>query len=154
MFTQPFIRAQIKENSKAPRHWPLCGEFIGDQWIPRINGQKRGKCFHSMTSSCITLRSEHSGRHLATFWNKISWVKIMVILFKVCSKRLFENIFLSRFQHLGHWHQIHYLNQWWQKMHCAKSGGKVHDCSLEENRQNTFHDDVIKWKHLPRYRSP
>ena len=22
-----FIRAQIKENIKAPRHWPLCGEF-------------------------------------------------------------------------------------------------------------------------------
>ena len=25
VFTQPFIRAQIKENIKAPRHWPLCG---------------------------------------------------------------------------------------------------------------------------------
>ena len=24
---------------KAPRHWPLCGEFIGDQWIPCTNGQ-------------------------------------------------------------------------------------------------------------------
>ena len=23
MFTQPFIRAQIKENIKAPRHWPF-----------------------------------------------------------------------------------------------------------------------------------
>ena len=23
----PFIQAQIKENIKAPRHWPLCGEF-------------------------------------------------------------------------------------------------------------------------------
>ena len=27
MFTQPFIQAQIKENIKAPRHWPLCGEI-------------------------------------------------------------------------------------------------------------------------------
>ena len=27
MFTQPFIQAQISENIKAPRHWPLCGEF-------------------------------------------------------------------------------------------------------------------------------
>ena len=27
LFTQPFIQAQIKENIKAPRHWPLCGEF-------------------------------------------------------------------------------------------------------------------------------
>ena len=27
LFTQSFIRAQIKENIKAPHHWPLCGEF-------------------------------------------------------------------------------------------------------------------------------
>ena len=39
LFTQPFIRAQIKENIKAPRHWPLWGEFTGDRWIPRTNGQ-------------------------------------------------------------------------------------------------------------------
>ena len=31
LFTQPFIRAQIKANIKARRHWPLCGEFTGDQ---------------------------------------------------------------------------------------------------------------------------
>ena len=33
LFTQPFIQKQIKENIKAPRHWPLCGEFTEDQWI-------------------------------------------------------------------------------------------------------------------------
>ena len=27
------------ENIKAPRHWPLCGEFTGDRWILRTNGQ-------------------------------------------------------------------------------------------------------------------
>ena len=52
LFTQSFIQTQIKENIKAPRHWPLCGEFTGDRWIPRTNGQLRGKCFHLMTSSC------------------------------------------------------------------------------------------------------
>ena len=26
-------------------------EFTGDRWIPRTNGQLRGKCFHLMTSS-------------------------------------------------------------------------------------------------------
>ena len=46
------IQTQIKENIKAPRHRPLCGEFTGDRWIPRTNGQLRGKCFHLMTSSC------------------------------------------------------------------------------------------------------
>ena len=39
-----FIQAQIKENIKAPRHRPLCGEFIGDRWIPHTNG-------HLITSS-------------------------------------------------------------------------------------------------------
>ena len=34
LFTQPFIQAQIKENIKAPHHWPLCGEFTGHRWIP------------------------------------------------------------------------------------------------------------------------
>ena len=32
-------KAQIKENIKAPRHWPLRGEFTGDRWIPRTKGQ-------------------------------------------------------------------------------------------------------------------
>ena len=27
LFAQPFIQTQIKENIKAPRHWPLCREF-------------------------------------------------------------------------------------------------------------------------------
>ena len=39
IFTQPLIQAQIKENTKAPRHWPLWGEFIGDRWVPRTKGQ-------------------------------------------------------------------------------------------------------------------
>ena len=36
---QPFIQAQIKENIKAPRPWPLWGEFTGHRWIPRTKGQ-------------------------------------------------------------------------------------------------------------------
>ena len=38
-FLNRFIQTQIRENIKAPRHWPLCGEFTGDRWIPRTNGQ-------------------------------------------------------------------------------------------------------------------
>ena len=34
LFTQPFIQTQIKENLKAPRHWPLCGEFTGTGEFP------------------------------------------------------------------------------------------------------------------------
>ena len=50
---EPSIQTQIKESIKAPRHWPLWGEFTGDRWIPHTKGQYRGKCFHLMTSSCI-----------------------------------------------------------------------------------------------------
>ena len=35
LLTQQFIQEQIKESIKALRHWPICGEFIGD----RTNGQ-------------------------------------------------------------------------------------------------------------------
>ena len=28
------LQAQIKENIKAPRHWPLWGKSTGDRWIP------------------------------------------------------------------------------------------------------------------------
>ena len=34
LFTQPFSQAQIKENIKAPRHWPLYGDFTGDGEFP------------------------------------------------------------------------------------------------------------------------
>ena len=39
LFTQPLIKAQIKENIKAVRYWPLWGELTGDRWIPRTKGQ-------------------------------------------------------------------------------------------------------------------
>ena len=32
-------QAQIKENIKAPRHWPLWGQFTGDRRMPRTKGQ-------------------------------------------------------------------------------------------------------------------
>ena len=37
--TEPFVQAQIKENIRAPRYWPLRGKFTGDRWIARTKGQ-------------------------------------------------------------------------------------------------------------------
>ena len=51
LFIQPFIQTQLKENIKAPPHWPLWREFTGDRWIHRTKGQQRGECLHWMTSS-------------------------------------------------------------------------------------------------------
>ena len=39
LYTQAFVHAQIKENIKVARHWPLCGELTGNRWIPRTKGQ-------------------------------------------------------------------------------------------------------------------
>ena len=33
------FKAQIKENIKALRHWPLCREFTGGWWIPCTKDQ-------------------------------------------------------------------------------------------------------------------
>ena len=44
------FRHRSKKNLKAPRHWPWCGEFTGDRWIPRTKGQWCENCFHFMTS--------------------------------------------------------------------------------------------------------
>ena len=45
LFTQPLIVAQIKENLKTLRHWPMCGEFTGGRWIPRKKWPVTGKMF-------------------------------------------------------------------------------------------------------------
>ena len=39
LFTQLFIQAQVRENIKAPRLWPFCGEFAGEPWISRTKDQ-------------------------------------------------------------------------------------------------------------------
>ena len=45
LFAQPFVHAQIKENIKAPRYWPLWGESTADRWIPLTKDQLSGKSF-------------------------------------------------------------------------------------------------------------
>ena len=45
LFTKMFIQVQIKENVKAPHHWPLCGEFTSDWWIPCNKGPVTQKMF-------------------------------------------------------------------------------------------------------------
>ena len=106
LFTQPFIQAQIKENMKAPCHWPLCGEFTGDRWIPRTNGQYRGKCFHLMTSSwrdlswsLTTLRTltpqeicMNPGNHSARIWWSIQTSNKPSI---PCNAQNWDELFIS-----------------------------------------------------------
>ena len=48
-FTQSFIQTQIKENIKAPRHWPLCGKSPGPVNSP-VNSPHKGPVTRKMFS--------------------------------------------------------------------------------------------------------
>ena len=60
LFTQLFVLTQIKENIKAPRHWPLWAEFTGDRWIP---AQKTSKA-ENVSIWWRIHRICHSGGHV------------------------------------------------------------------------------------------
>ena len=69
--------AQIKETIKAPLHWPLWKESIGDRWIPRTKGQWRGKCFHMVMSAYACAQE----RVILVF---ISWVLLFAAHHIIC----------------------------------------------------------------------
>ena len=64
MIVYSIIQAQIKENIKAPRHWPLWGEFTAEFPVQRAsnaeneyhtaNKSKRVQFMHSVTLYCVT----------------------------------------------------------------------------------------------------
>ena len=50
--------ADHRKNIKVPRHWPLCGEFTDDRWIPRTKGQRKMFPFDDVIMNqflCISL---------------------------------------------------------------------------------------------------
>ena len=84
VYSSVYIQAQIKENIKAPRHWPLCGEVTGDRWIPRTKGQLRGNCFYLMTSSwCWDMTAQGLGYLFGNFsvTDILYFAKLFVKLF-------------------------------------------------------------------------
>ena len=108
LFTQPFIQTQTS-NIKAPRHWPLCGDFTGDRWTPHINGQWRGKCFHWMTSSCTPVMVI-IGVFVASCNIELWCFRFMVVFMQchmepcntetpiiLCHQRLFKSSFFGNF---------------------------------------------------------
>ena len=68
----PFIQGADQRKHQSSASLALCGEFTGDRWIPRTNGQYRGKCFHLMTSSCGTVKYIYQMNALVDiFWAKL-----------------------------------------------------------------------------------
>ena len=54
------FKAQMKENIKALRHWPLCGEFTGDRWIPCTKGPVTRKIF---PFDDVIVEKKHTSNH-------------------------------------------------------------------------------------------
>ena len=76
LFTQPFNRAQIKENIKALRHWILCGEFTGTGEFPaqRASNAENVSIWwrhyeHYWTESAKWLMAESLNLAMDFLWN-------------------------------------------------------------------------------------
>ena len=68
LFTQSFIQAQIKKTIKAPRHWPLCGEFTGTGEFPaqKASNAENGSIWwrhHDQFSFAIDEFAQSTGEH-------------------------------------------------------------------------------------------
>ena len=69
LFTQPFIQAQIKENIKALRHWPLWGEF------PAQRASKTEKFpFHDLIMLACQLMENHIHSSQSAPFTKMIWL--------------------------------------------------------------------------------
>ena len=82
----------FKENIKAPRHWPLCGEITGDRWIPCTNGQLRGKCFHLMKSSWNTNMRIHVYVKVLLLSNSVRITHILIIYRHICTNVILSHL--------------------------------------------------------------
>ena len=78
-------------------------EITEDRWMPRTNGQLRGKCFHLMTSSCIVLN------RLRRLWSQMNWPGKRVNLCVVSDKWRFPHTacFHALYESLNDEHRLH-----------------------------------------------
>ena len=102
LFTQLFIPVQIKENKKAPRHWPLCGEFTGDWWIPTQRASNAENLSILMTSSC---QRPISLTNFITIW---IWWKFSFALIQIPIQWLLQN-FSHGTTAVMSWHVQNYI---------------------------------------------
>ena len=68
LYTQPFIRAQIKENIKAPRHWPSWGEFTGYRHHALLLEERIDAAVH--INRPANLYKQLNSGELITVWQK------------------------------------------------------------------------------------
>ena len=127
LFTQLFIQVQIKENTKASRHWPLCVEFTGTGEFPAQRASY---------AENVSIWWRHNVNQNPSVANKLIqngkgdfgikhgiWIVIMV----------------NRY-HVQLWHTWMYISRITNEQTTTNGGVK-----------SVTQDDVIKWKHFPWY---
>ena len=91
------------QTTKAPRHWPLCGEFTGDRWIPQTKVPVTQKTFLFddviMNSCCIISYFETTSNPAINMPKQIiqllcgSLWQIMMLTVNYCDCRTIQDIF-------------------------------------------------------------
>ena len=106
LFAEPFIQAQIKENIKAPRHWPLWGEFTGDRCIPAqmaSNAENVSICWrhHGLITeshySCYGLKNTCFVLNLVLVYLTIVWWIAKIEIWKSKTQKGVKNDHKSAF---------------------------------------------------------
>ena len=92
VYSNIYSKCRSKKNTKALHHWPLYGEFTGDQWILCTKDQLQGKGFHLMMSSWIystqnvtnsALKCTVIGTTSLTSWGQDKMVAIWQMTFQI-----------------------------------------------------------------------
>ena len=101
MFAPPFVQAQIKENIKTPRHWPLWEESTGDrrthqhaksQAIPSMHPLENTRTLQSLPVSLSELAKSTDCDQ-----NLIGIPSLRLYFFHAFSRKCPETYYLTRF---------------------------------------------------------
>ena len=163
LFTQPFVQAQIKENIKTLRHWPLWVEFTGDQLIPLTKGNVLPSCQfwfpndNWLVSLYMPVRyseSRDKGRD-------------PLAANQMCVSGAFKHDDIIKWKHFPrYWHSVRGIHrspvnsphkgQWrgtlMFSLICIWTNGWVNNCHADELRLHRAHYDVIVMVRLPDYK--
>ena len=86
LFAQPFVQAPIRENIKAPRHWPLWGEFTSDRWIPLTQ--------RASYAETVSIWWSHHGKSWVA-WNTLLMIINVILQHRQLSLSMIYSIYLS-----------------------------------------------------------
>ena len=106
LFVQPFVQVKIKENIKAPHHWPLWGEYISDWWFPSQGTSNAKNVFIRWRHHELCFLTEIIGGHHG--FNNHTWGITELQWSNGCLCHMLRTHFCSQTLSLK-WSLFHYL---------------------------------------------